>query len=74
MYDLLIKNCQVNGVAADIAVANGKIAAIGSINDAAAETFDASNMAALPPFYNTHISTHSKKALNEPFRAFLFNY
>lgn len=61
MYDLLIKNCQVNGAVTDIAVANGKIAAIGSISDAAAETFDASNMAALPPFYNTH--THAAMTL-----------
>ena len=61
MYDLLIKNCQVNGAVTDIAVVNGKIAAIGSIRDAAAETFDASDMAALPPFYNTH--THAAMTL-----------
>ena len=61
MYDLVIKNCLVNGAVTDIAVANGKIAAIGSISDAATETFDASGMAALPPFYNTH--THAAMTL-----------
>ena len=61
MYDLVIKNCLVNDAVTDIAVANGKIAAIGSISDAATETFDASGMAALPPFYNTH--THAAMTL-----------
>ena len=61
MYDLLIKNCQVDGVAADIAIENGKISAIGKITAEAAETFDASNLAALPPFYNTH--THAAMTL-----------
>ena len=61
MYDLLIKNCQLDGVAADIAIENGKISAIGKITAEAAETFDASNLAALPPFYNTH--THAAMTL-----------
>ena len=61
MYDLLIKNCQLDGVAADIAIKNGKISAIGKITAEAAETFDASNLAALPPFYNTH--THAAMTL-----------
>ncbi len=65
MYDLLIKNCTVNGCVADIAVQNGKIAAIGKISDPAAETFDAADMAALPPFYNTH--THAAMTLLRSF-------
>ena len=41
MYDLLIKNCVLNGAVTDIAVSNGVISAIGKIDDAAAEIFDA---------------------------------
>ena len=54
MYDLLIKNCCLDGNKVDIAIANGAIAAIGEISEPAAEVFDASNMAAVPPFYNAH--------------------
>lgn len=61
MYDLLIKNCQLDGKNADIAIGNGKITAIGTIADAAKETFDASGMAVIPPFYNTH--THAAMTL-----------
>ncbi len=61
MYDLIIKNCLLNGVKNDIAVENGKIAAIGSIDGEAKEIFDAGNMAVLPPFYNTH--THAAMTL-----------
>ena len=61
MYDLLIKNCQLDNKNVDIAVKNGKIAAIGNIVDAAAETFDASGMAVIPPFFNTH--THAAMTL-----------
>ena len=65
MYDLLIKNCLLNGETVDIAVNSGKIAAIGGIQDAAKETFDASNLAVLPPFYNTH--THAAMTLLRSF-------
>lgn len=61
MYDLLIKNCQLDGKNVDIAIENGKIAAVGSITDAAKESFDASGMAVIPPFYNTH--THAAMTL-----------
>ena len=61
MYDLLIKNCVLNGAVTDIAVSNGVISAIGKIDDAAAEIFDASNLAVIPPFYNTH--THAAMTL-----------
>ena len=61
MYDLLIKNCQLDGKIADIAIRDGIISAIGEITESAAETFDASNMAVLPPFYNTH--THAAMTL-----------
>ncbi|MBR7131512.1 MAG: amidohydrolase [Lentisphaeria bacterium] len=54
MYDLLIKNCRLNGEITNIAIKDGIIAAIGTIADGAAEIFDASNMAAIPPFYNAH--------------------
>lgn len=61
MYDLIIKNCLLDGVESDIAVENGIISAIGSIDGAAKEVFDAGNMAVLPPFYNTH--THAAMTL-----------
>ncbi|ODA67299.1 D-hydantoinase [Methyloligella halotolerans] len=51
-YDLLIKNGTVVNHAgetqADIAVENGRIAAIGKIDDSAAETIDATGLHILP--------------------------
>ena len=61
MYDLLLKNCQLDGKNVDIAIENGKIAAIGIVTEAARESFDASGMAVIPPFYNTH--THAAMTL-----------
>ena len=61
MYDLVIKNCLLNNSVTDIAIENGKIAAIGAIPGEAKEIFDAADMAVLPPFYNTH--THAAMTL-----------
>ena len=61
MYDLIIKNCLLDGAECDIAIENGIISAIGDIKDAAKEVFDAAGMAVLPPFYNTH--THAAMTL-----------
>jgi N-acyl-D-amino-acid deacylase len=60
MYDLLIKNgTVVDGLGtprcrADVAVANGKIAAIGKITDGAKQTIDASDLIVAPGFVDPH--------------------
>lgn len=62
MYDLLIKNCSLNGNITDIAVKDGIIAAIGKCEDAAAAgIYHADGLAVIPPFYNTH--THAAMTL-----------
>jgi len=59
-YDLLIKNgTVVDGVGtpryrADVAVANGKIAAIGKITDGAKKIIDASDLIVAPGFVDPH--------------------
>jgi N-acyl-D-amino-acid deacylase len=59
-YDLLIKNgTVVDGLGnprsrADVAVANGKIAAIGKITDSAKKTIDASDLIVAPGFVDPH--------------------
>lgn len=59
-YDLLIKNgTVVDGLGtpryrADVAVANGKIAAIGKITDGAKQTIDASDLIVAPGFVDPH--------------------
>jgi N-acyl-D-amino-acid deacylase len=59
-YDLLIKNgTVVDGLGtpryrADVAVANGKIAAIGKIPDGARQTIDASDLIVAPGFVDPH--------------------
>lgn len=59
-YDLLIKNgTVVDGLGnprsrADVAVANGKIAAIGKITDGAKKTIDASDLIVAPGFVDPH--------------------
>jgi N-acyl-D-amino-acid deacylase len=60
MYDLLIKNgTVVDGLGtpryrADVAVADGKIAAIGKITDGAKQTIDASDLIVAPGFVDPH--------------------
>ena len=60
MYDLLIKNgTVVDGLGtpryrADVAVASGKIAAIGKITDGATQTLDASDLIVAPGFVDPH--------------------
>ena len=59
-YDLLIKNgTVVDGTGApsyraDVAVADGKIAAIGKITDGAKKTLDASDLIVAPGFVDPH--------------------
>jgi N-acyl-D-amino-acid deacylase len=59
-YDLLIKNgTVVDGLGtpryrADVAVANGKIAAMGKITDGAKQTIDASDLIVAPGFVDPH--------------------
>jgi N-acyl-D-aspartate/D-glutamate deacylase len=59
-YDLLIKNGTVvdgTGAAArhaDVAVANGKIAAIGKVTDSARQTIDAADCVVAPGFIDPH--------------------
>jgi N-acyl-D-amino-acid deacylase len=59
-YDLLIKNgTVVDGLGtpryrADVAVANGKIAAIGKVTDGAKQTIDASDLIVAPGFVDPH--------------------
>lgn len=59
-YDLLIKNgTVVDGTGAqryraDVAVANGKIAAIGKITEAAKKVIDASDLVVTPGFFDPH--------------------
>ena len=59
-YDLLVKNGTVidgNGtprMRADVAVSNGKIAAIGEIDDAATNTIDATGKIVCPGFVDPH--------------------
>lgn len=60
MYDLLLKNgTVVDGLGtpryrADVAVADGKIAAIGKITDGAKQTLDASDLIVAPGFVDPH--------------------
>src|SRR6185369_6858635 len=59
-YDLLIKNgTVVDGLGtarrrADVAVANGKIAAIGKVTDSAKKTIDAGDLIVAPGFVDPH--------------------
>ena len=59
-YDVLIKNGTiVDGTGApryraDVAVANGKIAAIGKITDGAKKVIDASDLVVTPGFFDPH--------------------
>jgi len=59
-YDLLIKNgTVVDGLGtarrrADVAVANGKIAAIGKVTDSARKTIDAGDLIVAPGFVDPH--------------------
>ena len=70
-YDLLLKNgmCYAGdgkeGFRADVAVKDGKIAAVGSVQAEARRTIDAAGLAVAPGFIDTH--SHSDLvALVEP--------
>ena len=60
MFDLIIKNAQVYdgtgapSYVADVAVQDGKIAQIGKISGAAAQTVDAQGLALAPGFIDSH--------------------
>ena len=60
MFDLLIQNAQVldgtgaPGFTADVAVKDGKIAAVGKIGGEAAETVDAAGLTLAPGFIDVH--------------------
>ncbi len=63
MFDLLVKNGKIyDGTGApsfeaDVGVVDGRIVAIGKLEDVAAETIDATGLAVAPGFIDLH--THS---------------
>ena len=63
MFDLLVKNGNIYdgtgapGLEADIGVLDGRIAAIGKLEENAAETIDATGLMVAPGFIDLH--THS---------------
>ncbi len=71
MHDLIIRNATVfdgagsPGVSADIAIDGDRVSAVGEVQDAAAETVDASGLAAAPGFIDVH-SHDDFQVLTEP--------